>query len=381
MNRNQNEVIIIGGGLSGLLVAVDLLSKGEKVFICEMTDHAGGLNRAAKSFHGIFENSLKFIPNDESSWKALAYLSQLTNLNLEPKIVANSPITYESGQFKAFVGFGDKAPEFHQQISYFLTPERIEISIPIHELVSCLIEKVGSHLHTKYIVTKILETDKKVTGVMVNGSKLISSDRVVFAGCVKELSHLIPESIFNAKMKQKISKGDYWSALGLDILHSTTLSEKSEMHMLNGTTQDEIGPCVGRFFSSTKDGQFSQWITFLDRESAEDAEIIGLTLKKMKKQIKRAYPAALESIQFERILVAPNIEGDFAAKMDANQTLANLENLWIASGIVNKSNNIIGSILQSKKVSDSISPTKAHELPTKDHELDGIPQNNALHQS
>ena len=124
------------------------------------------------------------------------------------------------------------------------------------------------------------------------------------------------------------------------------------MHVLNGTTHDDLGPCVGRFQEAVvnhdKQIQVSQWVTFLNKEDSEDNEIIGHALKKIKRQIKRAYPEALEGMIQERIIVAPMIGGDGDLKLNANQTFGDLENLWIASAPANAQKNLIGSLSQAQ---------------------------------
>jgi hypothetical protein len=126
------------------------------------------------------------------------------------------------------------------------------------------------------------------------------------------------------------------------------------MHILNGTTEDEIGPCVGRFSPAVTEGehtlQASQWMTFIEDEVTEDSEVVGAALKKIKRQIKRAYPEALESIKLERIVVAPQIAGDGELKLNGNQSLPGLNNLWVASGPVNAQKNLIGALAQANLV-------------------------------
>ncbi|MNL37439.1 hypothetical protein D3C87_1595840 [compost metagenome] len=130
------------------------------------------------------------------------------------------------------------------------------------------------------------------------------------------------------------------------------------MHVLNGTTQDEIGPCVGKFMPAVEvEGevlQASQWMTFIEQEVTEDSEVVGMTLKKIKRQIKRAYPDALDNIKLERIFVAPIIAGNGDLKLNANLTIPSLENLWISSATMNNQKNLVGSLLQSQMVLASL---------------------------
>lgn len=130
------------------------------------------------------------------------------------------------------------------------------------------------------------------------------------------------------------------------------------MHVLNGTTQDEIGPCVGRFLPAVDvDGirmQTSQWMTFIEHEVTEDSEVVGTALKKIKRQVKRAYPEALEGLKQERIFVTPILAGNGDIKLNGNGTLPGLENLWIGSATVHEQRNLVGALLQAEMVVASL---------------------------
>ena len=108
--------------------------------------------------------------------------------------------------------------------------------------------------------------------------------------------------------------------------------------------------------------QYSQWITFMNDEEAEDSELVGAALKKMKRQIKRAYPNALEQLQFERIFVVPSFAGHGDLKLAANQTLPGLSNLWIGSAQVHAQKNLLGALLQAEMITSSLG---CHPLGTQ----------------
>jgi len=81
---------------------------------------------------------------------------------------------------------------------------------------------------------------------------------------------------------------------------------------------------------------------------------VGLSLKKMKRQIKRAYPEAFEGLKLERIFIAPMIAGNGDLKLHANQTLPTLQNLWVASSPINIQKNLVGALLQAELVVSSL---------------------------
>src|SRR5690606_32815694 len=100
--------------------------------------------------------------------------------------------------------------------------------------------------------------------------------------------------------------------------------------------------------------------------SEEESEIIGQALKKMKRQIKRAYPDSLEELKLERIRWAPLVSGHGELKLSGQQTLGEIENLWIGSGAANPQKFWIGSLLQAQLVLSAMGFASASpEVPTE----------------
>jgi hypothetical protein len=162
----------------------------------------------------------------------------------------------------------------------------------------------------------------------------------------------------------------------LDLLHNHPVSDLQNIHVLNGTTQDEFGPCVGALQAPAEVNgenlQYSQWLTFVEDEEAEDTEIIGFALKKIKRQIKRAYPDALENLKFERILVVPSYAGHGDLKLSANQSLAGVENFWVGSSQVHVQKNLLGALLQAELITSSLG---CHPLGSQIQTSESLPPN------
>ena len=160
------------------------------------------------------------------------------------------------------------------------------------------------------IVTQFNVENNRVTSLVINGNSTLRAEKFIFCGALRELNSLIPEKILNPKLQQRLAKTNFWTLVGIDFCHNMNVTNLENIHILNGTTQDEIGPCVGRFLKPTiETEQFSQWLTFIDEAEAEDTETIALALKKIKRQIKRAYPTSFENIKAERISITPIYSG------------------------------------------------------------------------
>ena len=353
------DYIIIGSGLSGLSIASQISQESDNVLVLEAEHFFGGAHRPATLKSQTLENGLRFFPHSEISEKALLRLEDFLGLKLIKDIKDNHPETYEASGFKSFVGFGDKSPAFYDQFSYFLSSKEIELTLPVYKITELLKEKFKGEYLPKSIVTRFNIENNKVASVTVNGSKTYAAQNFIFCGNVRDLIQLIPDENFSLRAKTKLKKDTSWIAVCLDLFHAKNetggLVEKNNLFVLNGTTDDDIGPCVGRFhpaatdFSTTANQEFqlSQWVSFVDLESSEETENIAEVLKKVKRQIKRAFPEMSENIKGERLFISSALSCG-PLKMNSNGTFHKIDNLWIGSGQVNPFPNLLGTLLQSQ---------------------------------
>lgn len=355
------DYIIIGSGLTGLTIAKKISEETENILVLEAQDILGGDNRPVQFAQNTINSGLRFFPATQASEKALNFLETLLGeQKAKATTVENLVETYEASGFKKFLGFGEKSPEFYDQLSYFLANEEQVLASQPYEWVQTLAASLGSKIQNRSIVTRFgfegLDSEKpKLTHVIVNGTKQVYAQNFIFAGPAKDLALLVPDDVLNARAKAKLKKSKAWQSVCVDLFHTTAI-EKQNLFLLNGTTDDDLGPCIGRFLpkaSEAQEGQISQWTSFIDSESAEDTENIGLVLKKMRRQIRRAFPEIAESIKSERIFVSPVLSGA-DLKISANATLPKVENLWIASAQVSSYQNLLASLMQARLVLSSL---------------------------
>ena len=352
------DYAVIGSGLNGLAVAAGLSRETKNIALIESSDFSGGINKAVKVPTGTINNGLRYMPHTTLAEHGLLFLENLLGLKIIMGSHEQAPITYESTGFKTFLGFGDNPPPFYEELNYFTAPKSLELHLEPYAWTQMLFEKFTGTFMPRSYVTKFHTEGERVSHVTVNGSKTIHAQNFIFTGHVRDLALLLPEASLSIRARTKLSKNLYWTGLCVDLCHSHIVSESSAMHVLNGTTQDEIGPSVGQFMTPHLENgetlQMSQWTTFIEQEAAEDAEAIGLALKKIKRQIKRAYPNALDNLKMERIVVAPNLAGNGDLKLNANMTLPHHENLWISSSAVHPQKNLVGALLQADLVLTSL---------------------------
>ena len=360
--RKSNHVYdyaIIGSGLSGLALANALGKISSNIILLESADTFGGFNRSIQTPFGPVNNGLRFLPETDLSHKAISFLEMLLMTSLSPKSLDLPPLTFEAGGLKNFIGFGDHPPAFYEEISYFTANRSLKTELEPHEWTQILHSHLTCDFLPRSYVTKFNQEEGRVTSLTINGQKNINALNFIYCGPMKSLKTLLPEGILSHRAMNKMSKTPYWTAVCLDLLHGKKQTElEQQVHVLNGTTNDDLGPSVGIFHAPSElNGetlQYSQWMTFINDEEAEDTELVGAALKKMKRQIKRAYPDALEQLKFERILVVPSYSGDGDLKLSGNQTLAGLENFWVASAQAHHQRNILGSLLQAELVASAL---------------------------
>lgn len=369
---HEFDYAVIGGGLSGLLIATALSQETESVVLLEGQEHVGGYNRAIPFPTGSIENGLRFLPGTDSAQMALSFLERILQIPVYQGLTDLPPITYEHGHLKTFLSFGDITPAFFEELVYFIHPSQCSLNVPPSAWIQGLLDRFRGQIMTRSFVTRFQMANNQVHSLTLNGSKTLSAKNFIFCGSVKQLQTLLPPEGLSARARQKLSKNTYWTALCLDLCHSNLVTESPALHILNGTTQDELGPSVGRFLNfvskeSESTMQASQWVTFIEDDLAEESESVSHALKKIKRQIKRAYPKALDDLITERILVAPQIGGHGELKLKANQNLPEADNLWIGSPTMHPQKNLVGALLQAQLVLSSLGCQVAEAEKLIDH--------------
>lgn len=327
------DYVVVGSGLTGLIIATRLSQETEKVLLLESSDQVGGW---------LGRSHLPFFPATESSIRSLENLENLIGMKIVGDTVESIPVTFDSGEFKPFMGFGDKTPEFYDEMAYYCAPQALQLKLNPSEWIAQLQKNFKGTIATKSIVTRFQVENSQVQNVLINGTKKVHGRNFIFCGDIKDLERLIPHDFNGPKVRTKISKTKTWSRVTLVIDHKLTVTDSDQLHILIGTAQDEVVTCVGRF-----ENQQSLWTTFVSDEEAEDPEITAQALKRIKRQIKRAYPDSFPEGFSEKIVVQSGFGGHFDLKLNANQTWTDLENLWMGSAGFQADRNLVGALKQS----------------------------------
>jgi hypothetical protein len=334
------DYVVIGSGLSGLAIATRLSQETSKVLLLDSEEVAGGW---------LMKPHLAAAPVTLSSESSFLFLESLTGIKIIGAPQERAPVTFDEGQFKNFIGFGEKTPDFYDEMAPYCSSHFYELKASPSVWIQRLLSKFKGTFAPRSIATRFVVEDGKVQHLLVNGTKKLFSQNFIYCGDVKPLARLLPLEILNSKTQSKISKTKTWTRAVLQLEHDHVVTENSAFHILIGTSQDEIVTCVGEF-----SGTMSTWTTFVPDEDAEEAENVGQALKRIKRQIKRAYPNSISETTRERICVQSGFGGHFEVKLNGDQSWPEVPNLWIGSSTVQKNRNLVGALSQAQLVLASL---------------------------
>lgn len=359
------DYMVIGSGLSGLFTAAHLSQLPAKVLLVDDGEHFGGSHRSFENEFGPINHTMQFFPWTEASAEALGALENLLGLKLLKEVREHQPLTFEKGEVTSFIGFGKEAPEFFSEIAPFLASQNMELHLEWGKIIQLLREQFKGDLAQKSIVTGFEFTNDQITNVTINGAKKVQASQIVFCGSLKRLSQLLQlHPALSSRLKTKLAKGPYWTTLRLDLIFQNQVTPQEAIHVLMGASQEDLSPCVGRFLqpsmvpssmdpSVPSTRQISQWITHIPALEAEESEVVGESIRKIKRQVKRAYFGQMDQAEFqknilrERItLLEYNLGSDL--KLERNVQLGDITNLWIGSSQVHSERGPLAGICQSK---------------------------------
>ncbi len=338
---NEFDALVVGSSLSGLIVA-SALSQNQRVALIDKNELPGGSTRT-----GNFQS----LPANAETDRALDFLDLIIGHQIRREKIEQHPVTFEQG-FKPFVGFGDNAPLCVDELQYYLSPERIHLHESPQEWVHTLFEKFRGEFFNLSEVTKIIIEENICKGIIINGQKPLYAKKVLFCCNPKELLEIIPAESLPPRFRQKIGKSILWTSVLLQLVHNEVICENPTIHML-GQKSEVDGFALGQFFSPIRleDGsasQSSQWLTFISEHDADDEELLGQTVRRLKKLIQKAFPNAFSGLKYEKIMVNPQSHGRVAVSLGESAAVEGIEGLHLVSPFPSELKNIAGALEQAE---------------------------------
>lgn len=324
------DFLVIGGDLSGLLIAQTLEHSGLKVGLLEASEQMGGTFRPFYVDGHRLESSLSFVADSHENRDLIQWLEDHLNQKILGQAKELIPLTFDSGQMKTFMGFGDRRFKSLEILALYNQSQVIQLLIPPDEWVRLLSESLVGDQMTLALPTQI-RTAGEIMEVTVNGNRTLNSRKVIFASTARSLLSLLHEDQLPNRLRQRIAKSRLWTSLSLHCIHSTKISETEALHFLYGS-RDDFDPTIGRVFLNHAGGSgaTSLWMSFLDSESADDAEIIANCLREIKKQLKRAYPQFPDTVSAEKLVVREASHGVVDLGLKEPGIIPDIPNLFMA---------------------------------------------------
>ncbi len=371
----QFEFIIYGATLEGLLTGYYLHQKGFKTIILESTDKAGkffaSIDHAQASIHSLFTTP----SYDDNSLRVAEWIK--TNFfDIKATKKSLPPTTFEKGHFEPFVGFGEHAPKESEFLQDFLFADRMEFTPNVSEWIKTILAS-GLEIRYNSTLTAINVTEGKITDITINDKDTLVPGNFIFAENPSDLIEFLDlettaGKAVSAKALARLSKGNFWSTLQLSIAHKTPITDKEEIHVLYGTQKNPV-VSVGKF-----QGPTSQWISFINSDVPDINEEGVHILKELKRQLKRAYPEALDDHEFDKIALWPKTHGYIDLKSKRFGQLEGIENIGLCSNhLVEHTNPFIGALTAAQYTTEIVKNLISNQPKTHAEDSEAMDSTNA----
>ena len=140
----------------------------------------------------------------------------------------------------------------------------------------------------------------------------------------------------------------------LELEHPTPQAEAGGMRLFNHSTK-EYEPTFGRI-----EGHVSRWATLVHSERSDEHEFTGQCIRHIKRQLKRAWPAAFIGKPNEKIYVLPAAFGQNNLKTKSPWLLPEIPNLFLAGTTLATQSGFLGCVEVVKGVVDLVSGCEFH---------------------
>ena len=302
----------------------------------------------------FFRSCLEFLPDLVSSNESVLWLENLLGMSVVGSPFEQSAVTFRDGKFRDFVGFGDLKFESASDVHWYSQSKARHLKLSPQFWIKRILETKAFDVQGLSKLSQIEIVDGSVASIKVNSTKTITADLYFFCESPFYLERLLSDQkSLTAKERSQFAKMEGWTEVSLQLIHKGLVTTNLSNHILFGGTT-EFEPTVGRFFleddqealAEARGPQASSWVCMIPADKAEDMEYVASTLKNIKKQIKRAYPEAIDETTQERIQVYPSAIGNTQSAMGEQPVLSKVKNLWLASHLTCEQKDI-GSFVEA----------------------------------
>lgn len=329
------DTLVIGGGLSGVLIAHKLHASGQKVKLFEATEKLGG-----RFSRGL----LPFLPADTDQQTCIQWLNSL-GFQLGFFEQQHRPQIYQDGNFQDLAGFGDTkivAAEFYMPL---LSTSECTVTPTFTQEFHRLLKELPFEFQTLSELTQLSKSVDGVNIATINDEHQFAFKNLVFTAAPQKIMACMPPEMLALKSMARLSKQEYWASINVQYDHESALQTPEGVLFLTSQGQD-LDVVAGRV---TDQGKKSQWMTLIPMETLEDTEKITQILRAIRRQIKRPYPEALNNSK-ETLWVTPFSHG---GDLPASQ-IKGIPHIWLAHSSLFQLDPLWGSIKAAMAVANEV---------------------------
>lgn len=350
-NSKNHDVLILGSNLENLLLAECLHQMGRQVCLLEPSERICPIHRPLHGIGTVLPPDLSWIPYNQETLENFNWLKALLQSNEPIEYLETSPLHFDSGKFKSFVGFGDRQFASHDEMSFYLTPSVMITPLALSNIAEQLSEKWLPQIQVRKQATQFLIKDGRMQGVVINGEDTWTANDFIASASPSDLLELIPTDSIEGKHRTRIAKATTWTTISLHLQHQSPVSMERGLHLLYGSGSD-FEPALGRFWPVSEDGhQFSVWMTWVPKELSQDTDSLGQAIKNLKRQIKRPFENAFENLRDEKLVTREENHGHMSLKTKDAFRLPEISNLTLTHPLLSHLKGPVAALDVAQKAS------------------------------
>lgn len=344
--QKRYDHILVGYNLTSLALAAKLAEQNQSFCILDSKHLGSSLFKPIPSADCSVYTRVPFrFCNPE--------LFQNTNNGFFTKadMEEGTPLTFDKGDFRSLLGFGDTQMEAMDAVLPFCKPQTVKVDLSPEDFWQKVKTSIESQIFLDQQITEIHCTDEQITHLTLNGNTKIEGAHFYFFDHFAFLFDQIGSKV--KKIASQLAKAQWYSSVALLIHHKAepTKFEADTLYLLKGAKNQA---CLG-MFTQHNDQLISRWESFFPTELAADSETTGACLKEIKKQVKRAFPTQETTVDFEQVVIHNSVYADLEKSEMKNGKVNNINNLYWFSPLLDGAIGYVHEILTGVSGSESVS--------------------------